>query len=166
MSDKKYWVFLSEIQACIAYWAVRQSPYHNPDGVNAVLQKFRASIPPAMFDQNEMGKFSREDVKTLLKVYLWPIPEFLKWNELRNGNTDPLGFCSRYDKPHPDNDFIDLDDLTGNVVRELFSNAEREEEIGKRFDRRWFWNTPRRWLYRIFPRRVSMPTCPTNDPSK
>ena len=122
---KKYWITLSQIEGHIAMWAVRQSPYHAPDGILEVLKQFRASVHPE-FDTNEMKEVDRDDVKSLL-VALYRIPEFMAWNERKNGNQAPFGFVSRYCKEHPDNDFIDLDALTGNVVRSLISECEADK---------------------------------------
>lgn len=118
------------IEGHIAMWAVRQSPYHCPEGLREVLLEFRARITRdgLNFDSNEMAQLSFRNVKALLNFHLLPIPKFQAWNKRKNGNPAPYGFCSRYGKPEPDNDFIDLDALTGNVARSVIEECRKDYE--------------------------------------
>lgn len=164
--ESSRWLFLNSIAGYIAMWAVRQSPYHNPDGLNDVISQFNIAAT-CRFDKAGKAQMTRQEVKSLLKEFLWPIPQFQKWNERKNGNQAPYGFCSRYDQPSPDNDFIDLDALTGNVVRELFRELDRDFDFDQDFDRRWKRGAFGRWLtgvrYKLFPTQPSTPENPISN---
>jgi hypothetical protein len=153
-SEKQSWITLSMIQGYIAMWAVRQSPYHSPEGLLSVLDQFRASVRH-FFDENEMRKMSQAELDSMLKGHLMTIPQFQLWNERKNGNQSPYGFVDRYSKTNPDNDFIDLGALTRNVRMDLFKEVSRNEDFDADFDQRWrrgwFMRFVRSWKYRLFP---------------
>jgi hypothetical protein len=155
--DGKRWIFLSEIQGHIAMWAVRQSPYHNPEHLGNVLENFRWSVRD-QFDCNDMRKMDRKDLRKMLER-LYEIPFFRAWNERKNGNQAPYQFVSRYDgHRNPDNDFIDLSALTGNVVRSVFLDADREHQEDCRFQSKW-----REW-WSILRNRICAPKpCTTKN---
>ena len=113
------------LEGHLAMWAVRQSPYHNPEGLSLVLRQFRQNGRYS-FDENEMGYLNEPQLKQFLIDRLMPIPEFLQWNERKNGNQSPFGFVSRYDKPEPDNDFIDLNALIMNTARSVIQECKRD----------------------------------------
>lgn len=143
-------------------WAVRQSPYHNPDGLSEVLETFRKSaLASGVFDSNEMAQMNGLNVTSFLKFHLWPIPQFQKWNERKNGNQSPYAFVNRYSRPNPDNDFIDLDALTRNVVMNMFRELNRDHDFDEEFDRQWKRDWLKRWWYgvkqKLFPIRPSDP---------
>jgi hypothetical protein len=159
MNTKKHWITLSMLQGHIAMWAVRQSPYKNPDGLGSVLEQFKTNVLPA-FDVNEMRYSDAHDVRTLVELYLFSIPQVMKWNERKNGNQSPLGFCSRYDKPDPDNDFIDLYALSNNIGRSLMAECRAEDNAIAQPIRTTKWL----WLKRIFS-KPPVPTIATPMPS-
>lgn len=47
------------------------------------------------------------------------VPELVLWNSPKNGHKNPYVFCSRYDKPYPDSDIVDLNALVNNIRLEL-----------------------------------------------
>lgn len=116
----------------IAMWAVRQSPYTAPDGLTDVILEFKRRVEPSAqslsgwtyFETDEES--GRKCLTDLLNLHLLTIPQVRQWNERKNGNQSPLGFVSRYDKPEPDNDFIDLDALTGNIVMSAMKEAREQ----------------------------------------
>lgn len=102
----------------VAEWAVKQSPYHRPDNLEVVLDKLHEQTKD-LWKSADLGFIDFPTSKELLKFVhdnLIQIPEYLAWNERKNGNKAPYGFTSLFDTPHPDNDFIDLDALERNVV--------------------------------------------------
>lgn len=121
--ETRRYILLSQILGQIAMWAVRQSPYRNPEGLADVLSKFSTDSRD-IFDANEMVCLSRVEISDMLKRFLMPIEQFRKWNERKNGNQSPYGFVSLYYKPNPDDDFIDLDALIMNVTREVWRESE------------------------------------------
>jgi hypothetical protein len=111
-----------DVAGAVAMWAIRQSPYKCPDNLATVIEAVQARFEPnAEFGYRDGEEQEhRKYVRDLLRG----IPEYLAWNERKNGNTDPFHFTSRYDMPgNPDDDFIDLDALERNVM-----NTLREED--------------------------------------
>jgi len=112
---REYWLSRSCFNGAFAYWCVSQSPYDAPDITPALIAwdaYVSVKIPnpdiPVKFTYKELQEFITEDV-------LESIPEIEKLNHRKNGREDPIGFSSRYDKPAPDDDFIDLGALARNV---------------------------------------------------
>jgi hypothetical protein len=63
-------------------------------------------------------------IKEYLKTLLYQIPEFMLWNERKNGNKSKFQFVTRYSKNiDPDNDFIDIDALICNVANGIISEG-------------------------------------------
>lgn len=114
-SDGEYWFMKSDFLGALAYCVVVQSPYDTPDIAGALKSfdeylgaKFTKSDRPEKFTYTELQSFINEDV-------FESIPEIEKLNHRKNGNNNKYGFCSRYDQPDPDDDFIDLGALARNV---------------------------------------------------
>ncbi len=120
--NKNIFVMKSELLGTIAKYAVSQSPYHRPDNLELVLDKLNEAISP-VFDRADLGvgEFSdRVSLEAFISRHLAKIPEYVAWNERKNGNEAPLQFTSRYDTGgDPDNDFIDLEALERNVAVEI-----------------------------------------------
>lgn len=114
-------ISLDSLSGFVAMWATRQSPYRAPDGLTDVLLKFRQQALtfrlPDFPDDWPILKASRVNLVSCLDKCLFTIPQVMAWNDRKNGRQSPLGFLSRYDKPNPDDDFIDLDALKNNIVR-------------------------------------------------
>lgn len=113
----------SQVAGTLAMWAVRQSPYPVPDNLELVVRRFEE-----LFPRDEIGFHQVADQDELYRLVMSigdQIPEFLAWNDRKNGNRAPLGFVSRYERPDPDDDFIDLYALCSNVA--LTVAAEERE---------------------------------------
>lgn len=98
--------------------AVRQSPYLVPDNLAEAIVEFMAGFDctqPVLEWQNPL-ECSQAVIDSIMKS-----PLCLKWNERKNGR-DGMGFCSRYEQPDPDDDFIDLDALQMNICRAIFED--------------------------------------------
>lgn len=112
----------SQLLGTFAKYAVQQSPYHRPDNLEVVLDKLNDMISE-LFDKAPMGIGEFSDHVTLevfLYRYLTKIPEYVAWNDRKNGNDAPMQFTSRYDTDgDPDDDFIDLEALERNVAVEI-----------------------------------------------
>ena len=113
-------IFLMEsvLLGAIANCAVRQSPYHRPDNLELVLDKYHEIVAP-VFEKSplKVAELTPKELEELI-AKLGDIPEYRAWNERKNGNKSPLQFTSRYDVGgNPDDDFIDLDALEMNVFR-------------------------------------------------
>jgi hypothetical protein len=123
--DYKPFILKSVLLGFIAQSATRQSPYNAPEGLVEVLIEFKQRIKDYTFDnQDDFISADRSFLNNLLKKELLTIPQVEKWNERKNGNKSPFGFCSAYDKPNPDNDFIDLDALVMNITRDCIKHDQ------------------------------------------
>uniref|UniRef100_A0A6M3KS56 Uncharacterized protein n=1 Tax=viral metagenome TaxID=1070528 RepID=A0A6M3KS56_9ZZZZ len=117
-----------KLLGAVAKWGTEQSPYPRPDNLELVLDKLY-ELTKEDFDKGELGFVEFADDRELVKfvnLNLRKIPEYLAWNERKNGNQAPFNFTSRYDagkKQDPDNDFIDLDALERNVAHELIKES-------------------------------------------
>lgn len=112
---KKFIFSKRNILGEIAHWAVCQSPYHRPDNLEIVLDKFNQIIIAVP----KFPELSYNEIRELLQE-LKEIPEFVAWNERKNGNQSQYKFTSRYDSEgNPDDDFIDLDALIRNVANSI-----------------------------------------------
>ncbi|ARV58036.1 hypothetical protein BZZ01_04755 [Nostocales cyanobacterium HT-58-2] len=81
-----------------------------------------------------MKSLTRDELKQLIDKYLFPIPEVQAWNKPKSRHQEHV-FVSRYYKPSPDDDFIDLDALARNitisVIREAIADSS-ETHVGWR----------------------------------
>lgn len=122
--SKKVLVSERRLLGAVSKWAVEQSPYHRPDNLEVVLDKLH-SLTKNEFSKWRLGYMEFTDHRstiTFVRDNLRQIPEYVAWNERKNGNQSAYQFVSRYDSYiDPDNDFIDLDALEGNVTAELES---------------------------------------------
>ena len=125
---KKIFVSKGELLGVLAKYAVSQSPYHRPDNLEVVLDKLNDMISEP-FSKAPMGIGEFSDHTTLeafLHRHLEKIPEYVDWNERKNGNDAPMKFVSRYDTDNnPDDDFIDLDALERNVAVEIANWSDK-----------------------------------------
>lgn len=134
MTTNSIFVCSKELVGQVAHWAVRQSPYAVPVGLEAALAAFAKAIDPEFIicrssDNTGWRYFSgQREIEDFLRRTLFPIPEVAAWNERRNGRQG-MGFSSRYDSPAPDDDFVDLDALAMNVGRCIEQEAVRDTVI-------------------------------------
>ena len=116
------YVSAKQLAGTVAMWAVRQSPYQIPEGLAEVVKSVHSKFEPdaSGFDFRMFQEVS--DLKAYVRNVLRSIPQYLAWNERKNGNDAPHKFSSRYDPPgDPDDDFIDLDAFEQNVARTIAS---------------------------------------------
>ena len=128
MDKEKYIITQRTVMGALANWAVQQSPYPYPENLEVVLRKFHELIKD---DINEtFAKYIKEfenwkECHDYIAEKLMTIPEFLAWNERKNGNKSPYGFSGAghhddgsvtFFQAKADNDFIDLDALTRNIT--------------------------------------------------
>jgi hypothetical protein len=117
-------IFLTKgtLLGTIAKYAVSQSPYAYPEHLEIVLYKLNAFVE-GRFKESPMrvAEFADDiDLLDFLHIHLAGIPEYIAWNERKNGRESEFAFVSRYDgEANPDDDFIDLDALERNVVTEI-----------------------------------------------
>lgn len=125
----KIYVTRGQMIGTFAKYAVSQSPYHRPDNLEKVLDRFNDNIND-WFDNAPMGVAVFDDFKQLESVIATNtelIPEFQAWNNPKNSDAEAeLNFVSRYDAPgNPDDDFIDIEALWRNVAIELEKESKQ-----------------------------------------
>ena len=119
-NEKKFLVSKRCLLSEVAKWAVAQSPYHRPDNLEKVLDKLNLCIGVWTTDIMGYKKMTYKEIKQLLDKELGSIPQFMLWNERKNGNKAEHKFVDRYSKDdNPDDDFIDLDALIRNVANSI-----------------------------------------------
>lgn len=119
-NEKQFLVSKEYLLSEVAKWAVAQSPYHRPDNLEIVLDKFNEGMGKWSNDNLGFEDFTYKRLIEYLGRELKRIPEFMAWNERKNGNQAQYKFTSRYDrKGDPDDDFIDLDALIRNVANSI-----------------------------------------------
>ena len=106
----------------VAKYAISQSPYAYPENLEIVLSKFNSSIDED-FNKAPLRVFewsNFEELVNYLSSHLGKIPEYVAWNDRKNGRESEFAFTSAYDSDtNPDDDFIDLDALERNVASEI-----------------------------------------------
>jgi len=125
--EKQFLVSKRYILREVAKWAVAQSPYHRPDNLEAVLDKLNEGFGKWSNDNMGYEKFTYKRLMDFLGRELKRIPEFLAWNEKKNGNQSEYKFVDGYSKDdNPDDDFIDLDALIRNVANSIIREGTEQ----------------------------------------
>jgi hypothetical protein len=132
----KHWLMRDQILGHLAMWAVRQSPYDVPDDMEGVLRRLGEKLRP-LFDAQDMAQLTWSDIEAVLERHLFADPQFMAWNERKNGRQG-AGFASRYgtSASSPDDDFIDLNALIRNTSVSLFRELDRDAAFDSAFERR------------------------------
>jgi len=122
---REIWTVPSDFTGALALWAVKQSSYPVPENLEVVLKTLHDRIEPHFDSEYAMRKFTTiNEVEFFASEHLRAIPEYMAWNERKNGNDAPLSFISAYDGPRdPDNDFIDLGALERNVAMHIVQQS-------------------------------------------
>lgn len=116
--NKTFYTSKSHVLGAIAQWAVRQSPYDVPENLDVVLHKAATNLTP--FFTKEFESMTYQGIQDMVRDALRTIPEYLAWNERKNGSQSLYKFVSRYGGDEdPDDDFIDLGALERNVANSI-----------------------------------------------
>ena len=125
-NKKEATVFVSKgyILGAFANWAVRQSPYYYPENLEAAVRKANEILIKFFGNTKKESESFKElnytELSNICIDFIQKVPEVVSWNERKNGNKSEYSFVSRYDSPHPDNDFIDLHALSRNITNQIF----------------------------------------------
>jgi len=124
--DTPFHTTRNTVLGALAANAVRQSPYVAPDNLGQAIQQFdRAFVAGDVFETN------CRELRAAVAAAITHCPQIVAWNNPKKGNAQ-IAVYSRYDRPNPDYDFIDLDALARNVahdvtVQEKFTKAQDEQ---------------------------------------
>lgn len=117
------WIHKNTLHGAMAKWAVKQHPYNRPPRLFEACEDLVGLFGPdaAGMVKIDVRKFRRQVVD-----FCHSHPAVMAWNFPRKGRGVTVRFVSRYDRPNPAYEFIDLDALSGNIVREVGREAEIE----------------------------------------
>lgn len=136
-TNKRFWVFKHQIIGAFAKWAVRQSPYCYPDGLEKGLRLLDSEVSKQLaWSTIGMAKLSTQDILDVLdNVVKNPRNRvFVGWNTPKKNKNVKFLFTSRYHTPKPDYDFIDLDALIRNTVTDIYRESESDAEFDRRVE--------------------------------
>ncbi len=115
--EGSFWISRSEVLGQLAHWGVRQSPYTMPENLAQALTEFDAVFHVDSPD-GEYLETTCDDLRQDVRSAFERCPQILAWSEPKKGN-HTVAFCSRFDQPDPDYDFIDLNALARNVAHSI-----------------------------------------------
>lgn len=125
-------VSANDIIGQLALNAVKQHPYHAPEGLFDLVHEVSAACRRDFKDG--IKDFHTRWFESSRDLYLWvrsilpaEQPILRAWNTPRSGHTDHV-FVSRYGGPIPDHDFIDIDALWMNVASGAWRDSEEFEK--------------------------------------
>jgi hypothetical protein len=118
--DTNFYTSRGDVLGELAAWAVRQSPYTLPAHLEDALREFDLA-----FDSEEFFDTNCEELNKRIRDAFDKCPRVLGWNNAKVG--EGTVFCSRYDTPQPDYDFIDLDALARNMAHSITLEAKYDK---------------------------------------
>lgn len=123
--ERQFYFDADSICGAFAMWAVRQSPYSCPEGIeNAILLLHASWI--AQFGEEFILQSGNEIEKWLLQIFQ-EISIIKNWNKAKNHDREYVFISSHHDKPKPDDDIIDLHALARNITHTLLLERLYEE---------------------------------------
>jgi len=128
--ERKFLFSLKDILGSFAMWAVRQSPYLYPDGLELAIKALSEELPKQIKFDSERYDFAEvncDEIRNALDECFGKIIFIKSWNQPKSGHDTPFVFCDRYSKPIPDDDIIDLDALSRNISHSLIAERLIEE---------------------------------------
>jgi hypothetical protein len=123
---------VQDIVSTFAMWAVRQSPYPWPYQLEEACQALVTKLHP-LWEGAELGFRSLEcmQLEDILRAACKEIPEVITWNEPKSGHDATFIAVTRFSKPAPDDDIIDLGALFRNTAHSLFAERTLETDDPK-----------------------------------
>ena len=112
-----FWTSVKEIKGELASWGIRQSPYGMPEHLTRACQEMADYFTPKA-DATGFLETSCKALRKEIRQAIDACPAMQAWNVPKKGDHQ-IVFSSRYDHPHPDYDFIDLDALARNIAHSI-----------------------------------------------
>jgi hypothetical protein len=119
---KKIIVDNKQIVSYLAKWAIRQSPYCIPANLEKALLLSTAYLN--LLNEERFYIISVKKLRKILDEMIQQIPEIRNWNNSKSGDKKYV-FVSAFDVPNPDEDFIDLNALSMNIVIDCLNEHRR-----------------------------------------
>jgi hypothetical protein len=125
----------TEITGAFARWAVRQSPYGCPDGLESVVRYLDACLKTAVtWDGVGFAELSLCDINRVCWDILGDFAPFQAWNKAKKGSEEVVFVSAFGPPPDPDHDFIDLDALLHNVCIDIRTKRRVDDEFDRKFE--------------------------------
>ena len=137
--NKKHYIHIPQIVGSLAKWACRQSPYYVPDGLENVCKYFSACLKTEKaFNKDGWGHLSFNEISKLCHDILMDagVKEFDNWNERKN-KREGTGYCSVFDQPTADDDFIDLHALLHNICLDFRDEIRKDDDFDRRYKEKY-----------------------------
>lgn len=118
----------NELIGYFAMWAIRQHPYHRPEGLFDVCDRLRevAKDWPDGVPTLRMWRISGWlELERWMRAALKDHPVLVAWNTPRSRHTQAIVASSRYWGPKPEDDFIDIDALLRNVAFGMWREGDK-----------------------------------------
>jgi len=118
-----------ELIGHLAMWAIRQHPYHRPEGLfdlAEVLNNATLAWDCSTGNLNMKYFDSHLEVESFIRNALKDHPVLEHWNTSQKDSGALFVSCSRYDSPKPEYDFIDIDALLCNVAHGVWHEAKEQ----------------------------------------
>jgi len=135
----KKWTFVSDITGSFAKYAVKQSPYACPYGIENIVCYLDACLKKQVqWGVSGLVELSLCDISKLLYDILYEkgISIFDSWNVAKNKRENIL-FVSSCSHVDPDDDYIDLDALLHNVCLDIRMERRAFDKFNKEFDEKY-----------------------------
>ena len=115
--ERKFWTSVKEIKGMLAYWGIQQSPYGMPENLDVACREISECFETKA---DAIGFFETNcrELRDMIRTSIDRCPTILSWNIPKKGDHH-IAFSSRYFRPHPDYDFIDLDALARNMSHSI-----------------------------------------------
>ena len=136
-TKKDKWVSKCAITSALAKWAIRQSPYAWPVGLENVIKYLDACLERSVdWDAYGMAELSLCDISKLLYGILYEqnIKDFDNWNNPKIDTGHDIAFTSSTEILNPDCEFMGLDALLHNVCLEIRNDRRELDEIDRKFE--------------------------------
>jgi hypothetical protein len=113
------WTTEGTVAGHLAMWAVRQSPYRATEALTEAITQFREAFPGPVAGLSQWA--DEDELHGAIWNAIEASPAIIAWNCPKSGHEAPFVFSSRYDRPSPDDDFIDLHALARNIARSVWA---------------------------------------------
>lgn len=131
-----HYLYPDYIVGSLAKWAVRQSPYHNPEGLEKVIGYLNACLKRDFQKAGrDLVEMSLCQINEYLHKNLMSLDVFLAWNNPKKGKVQIKFVSSDSEEGDPDCDFIDLDALLHNVCLDLRDEWRADKAFEEKFEK-------------------------------
>lgn len=123
MSNRKfYYRHFNCVRRHFAGEVVALHPYHRPPNLFEATEELIQYLKLNMRHEIDVLRGTEKRWRLWIRLFCRGNRLCRKWNVPRKNKKVKILFTSRYETPKPEYDFIDLDALANNVVREILKD--------------------------------------------